>query len=220
MFNYYKIGKTVLSGLLLTLFLMACSSSQRVTSSWINKEAIPDEPYKTICIIALVPDKTAKLSIEDKMAKLLTDRGVKAVKSTELFPLTFTDNEEIPREKLVERMKGAGCDGIFTIAELDVKTEERYVPGTQPMPLPPFRYRYYNSYYSYYAYRYNQIYEPGYVTTETTYFFETNFYDLATENLLWSVQSEAFEPTGIDSWFQGYSSLLINQLKKEGMLAK
>jgi len=56
------------------------------------------------------------------------------------------------------------------------------------------------------------------VTQETTYFFETNFYDTASEDLLWSIQSSAFEPTDLDSWFKGYESLIVDQLQKEGLL--
>ena len=198
------------------LTVLGCST-QKVTSSWVNREALPQKPITSLCVIAIVPDMAARFSIEDKMETLLQSRGLKVVKSSELFPPRLSD-DAVPREEMISKMKDAGCDGVLTISELDVTTEERYVPAIEPTPLPPYRYRYYGSYHTYYNYRYNQVYRPGYVTTDKTYFFETNFYDLESENLLWSIQSSAFEPADIESWFYEFSKLILKQLKKEGML--
>ena len=208
------------SFLALTLLMLSCTSSQRITSSWTNKEAIPDTPFNTICVIALIPDQTVKLVVEDKMVNLINKRGRKAIKSADLLKSASLEDKQTTKNDLIKLMKDAECDGVLTIAQLDIKTEERYVPGSDPQPLPPFRFRYYGNYNSYYNYRYNQINDPGYTVKEMTYFFETNFYDLGTEDLLWSVQSESFEPTDVKSWFRGYSKLLVNHLKDEQILKK
>jgi hypothetical protein len=166
----------------------------------------------------MVPGQNVKISIEDRLEQLLNKGGVEVIKGTELFPPSLFRNEAVPREKMTSMMKSKGCDGVFTLTELDVRIEERYVPGTVHTPLPPYRYRYYGSYHSYYTYRYNQVYRPGYISRETTYFFESNFYDLETEDLLWSVQTSAFEPNDVDSWFREYAKILIKQLKKDGII--
>jgi hypothetical protein len=205
-----------LSVIIMAALLISCSS-QKITSSYINQDAQAKGPFNKICVIALVPNTTQKIAVENKMAELIKSRGTNAVESSTILPMQIA-NEVISREELVEKLKAESCDAVLTISELDVRTEERYVPGAAPMPLPPYRYRYYNNYYSYYSYRYNQIYEPGYVTRQTTYFFENNFYDLESGELLWSIQSSAFEPSDIDSWFEEYSSLIIKELKKEDLL--
>jgi hypothetical protein len=67
---------------------------------------------------------------------------------------------------------------------------------------------------------YPVVYTPGYYTFEKVYYLESNFYDLASDKLLWSVQSESHEPSGLKSWFNSYSYMLINHLKKEGLIKK
>ena len=84
----------------------------------------------------------------------------------------------------------------------------------------PLNYGFYGSYYGYYNYYYPAVYSPGYYTTKKVYYLESNFYDMASDKLIWSVQSETYEPTGLKSWFQGYSYMLINHLKKQGIIKK
>ncbi|MCD4711191.1 MAG: hypothetical protein K8R52_10115, partial [Bacteroidales bacterium] len=67
---------------------------------------------------------------------------------------------------------------------------------------------------------YPQVYSPGYYTTDKTYYIETNFYDLEEDQLLWSIQSEASNPSSLDSWFDRYAYDLITELKKEGLITK
>ena len=76
----------------------------------------------------------------------------------------------------------------------------------------------YGSYYGYYSYYYPMVYSPGYYTTNKTYYLESNFYDLEEDLLLWSIQSEAYNPSSIDSWFDQYSYDLLKELKREGLI--
>ena len=78
----------------------------------------------------------------------------------------------------------------------------------------------YGSYYGYYNYYHPYVYSPGYYTTDRTYYIESNFYDLEEDQLLWSIQSEAHNPSSIDSFFKEYSYNLLGLLKKEGLITK
>ncbi|MBI5008407.1 MAG: hypothetical protein HZB98_01880, partial [Bacteroidia bacterium] len=51
-------------------------------------------------------------------------------------------------------------------------------------------------------------------------YLETNLYDLNTDKLLWSVQSEARNPENLEEWFKKYSEMLINHLERNGMTHK
>ena len=78
----------------------------------------------------------------------------------------------------------------------------------------------YGSYYGYYNHYYPQVYSPGYYSTDKTYYIESNFYDLELDQLLWSIQSEAYNPTSLESWFKKYSYNLIKLQKEEGLITK
>jgi len=205
--------------LLFVLFLViitACTPPQQVLNSWVNREALPKGPYKSIFILALVQNNQSKVYFENEMAKLINSRGQKAVKSCDVFTPAFLGSDSLNAEKVVRAVKESGCDAVFIIALLDVKTEETYQPETTYYPTEA----YYGSYFRYYGHYYQEVTEPGYYTTEKTYYLETNFYDAESETHLWSVHSDAYNPTSLESMFHDYSKMITAQLKKEGLIKK
>jgi hypothetical protein len=203
--------------LIIGLMMSGCAPTQTITGSWINREALPKGPYNSIFIIVISQNNQANSTVENMLAKKLESRGRKVVKCTDFFPLNITATKRVSKEQLDDAIRKSGCDGIMTIALLDVKTEQHYTPGTAYYPV---NYGFYGSYYGYYSYYYPQVYSPGYYTQEKIYYLESNFYDIPSDKLIWSVQSESYEPSGLKSWFQGYSYMLINHLKKEGLIKK
>jgi len=154
-------------------------------------------------------------SVEDKMAATLAERGQKAVLSSSVFPPNTKISENFTREQMAEAIKKTGCEAVFVLSVLDVQTVETYNPGTSYYPMS---YGYYGSYYGYYNHYYPQVYSPGYYSTDKTYYIETNFYDLSDDKLLWSIQSEAYNPYNMDTWFDDYSYYLLNELKNEDLI--
>ncbi len=203
--------------LLFAAILSACGPSQKITNSWINPEARTKGPYESIFIIVLSQNKETSFSVEDHMAATIASRGQKVVVSSAVFPPNLSISENFTREQMAEAIKRTGCDAVFVIALLDVKTEEYYQPGRSYYPMS---YGMYGSYYGYYNHYYPQVYSPGYYSTDKTYYIESNFYDLEADQLLWSIQSEAYNPSSLDSWFDRYSYDLIAELKKEGLITK
>lgn len=203
--------------LFLALLVSACGPSQRIVNSWINPDATSTGPYKSIFIIVLSPSKETSFSVEDRMAGIIASRGQKYVLSSAVFPPNIAISEDFTREQMAEAIGRTGCDAVFVIALLDIQTVETYQPGRAYYPM---NYGMYGSYYGYYNYYYPQVYSQGYYTSDKTYYIETNFYDLATDNLLWSIQSEAYNPSSLDSWFDTYSRNLLNELKSEGLIAE
>jgi len=201
----------------IAILLSACQPSQKIVTSWINPEARGKEPYKSIFVMVLAENMSTTFDIEDHMAQTLAERGNKPVISSSIFPPNFSLSENFTREQMGEAIKKAGCDAVFTIAVLDVLKVETYQPGTAYYPM---NYGIYGSYHGYYSYYYPHVYSPGYYHTDKTYYIETNFFDLESDQLLWSIQSEASNPTSIDSWFKEYSYILLKELKKEGLITK
>lgn len=206
-----------LSLLFFAILLNGCSPTQSITGSWVNREALPKGTYKSIFIVVISQNNEANSIVETMLAKKLESRGPKAVKSSDFFPLNLSATKRVSKEQMDDAIKKSGCDAVMTVALLDVRTEHHYQPGTAYYPMT---YGFYGSYYGYYNYYYPAVYSPGYYTSEKVYYMESNFYDLASDKLIWSVQSETYEPTGLKSWFQGYSYMLINHLKKQGIINK
>ncbi len=203
--------------LLFATLLSACGPSQKITNSWINPEAYSKDPHKSIFVMVLSPDNGTSFDVEDQMAQTINSRGNKAVRSTDVFPPNISLSETFTREQLTEAIKKTGCDAVFVLAVLDVKSETYYQNSGYYAPMS---YGMYGSYYGYYDYYHPYVYSPGYYTTDKTYYIESNFYDLEEDLLLWSIQSEAHNPSSIDSFFQEYSYNLLGLLKEEGLITK
>ena len=202
--------------LLLVTLLSGCAS-QKITTSWINPEAKSKGPYESIFVMVLAQSNAASFDIEDRMADTFASRGRKSVVSSSVFPAQLSAAESLTRDQMAEAISRTGCDAVFIIAVLDVLSVETYNPGTAYYPM---NYGMYGSYYGYYNHYYPQVYSPGYYSTDKTYYIETNFFDIATDQLLFSIQSEAYNPSSLDRWFNEYSYQLIKELKSEGLITQ
>jgi len=200
---------------LFAILLSACGPSQKITNSWINPDLSSNAPYESIFVMVLSQSTGISFSVEDRMAAILAERGQKAVLSSAVFPPNTKISDNFTREQMAATIKKTGCGAVFVISVLDVQTVETYNPGSSYAPMS---YGYYGSYYGYYNHYYPQVYSQGYYSTDKTYYIEANFYDLANDKLLWSIQSESYNPTSIDKWFDDFSYDLLNELKDEGLI--
>jgi hypothetical protein len=207
----------IVSLLFFALLLNGCGPTQKITSSWADPEATSKGPYNKVFVVVLSPNSTANYDIESQMANTLISRGFKVVRSTDIFPPKFSITKDLTREQLTESIAKRGCDAVLVLALLDSKTVESYNPGTVYAPV---NYGYYGSFYGYYNYYYPVVYSPGYYSYDKTFYLETNLYDLASDKLLWSVQSEARNPSSIKDWFENYAVMLTRHLKSKGLNQK
>lgn len=203
-------------GLASLVFLSACSPSMKITGNWMNKEIIGTGKYEKIFLFAMAYDMGAKQAVENEQAKAAAAEGIKTMKSYEVFGPNYMSKKP-SHEEIIAKIKETGCDAVFTSALVDVQSETRYVPGTTTYT--PY-YGYYGSFGGYYGGMNSFMYEPGYYTEDKTYFIESNLYDVATGDIVWSVQSEAYNPTKVEKVARDYAYLLFNRLRSEGILDK
>ncbi|KYP13472.1 hypothetical protein [Flavihumibacter sp. CACIAM 22H1] len=206
-----RLSASILS--LLSCLLLSCGSSQKITSSWVNPQWPAASSYKTIFIAVLSSRQSVKSKIENELAAFVTAKGYTAIKSSEALRSGFTDDKMPDREAMLGKIRELKSDAIFTVALVDKESESRYVPGS--MPYQPFIGYYGRGFWGYYNYWYPFGYNPGYYTTDKTYFLEGNLFDVKTEEQLWSVQTEAYNPTSIEKFSREYAQLLWKRAEKE-----
>lgn len=209
---------SLLVGFMAISMITACGPSVKITGSWMNKEVRAGKKFQKIFLFAITDNINARTTIENDLANAATKEGIATVKSYEVFTPAFLKSQ--PGESaIVQKIKEAGCDGVFTIALVDAKSETRYVPGTTTYaPYPA--YGHYGSFGGYYGYYGGYMYDPGYYVNDKTYYIEGNLYDMATSDIVWSVQSEAYNPSDLKSFSKEYTMTLFDKLGKEGLLHK
>lgn len=213
------MNKTTSAGLIIFLVLFfSCKPSQRILTAWVNPDR-PDKKYTTVFIGALMQRSDIKFAIEDDLGAAAKAKGFKVVKGYELFPPNFNKDNMRDKDLVLKVISNKGCDVILTVAVIDQKSEVHYVSGSSNYYTPYGGYGPYGAYgagfYGYYSYWSSTIYEPGYYTEDKTYFIEANAFDVETQAMIWSVQSKAYNPEGIEKSSKEYTAILMDQFEKD-----
>ena len=204
--------KNIVSAFVL-LLIISCKSSL-ITHSWKSDAAIPKK-YNKIMIVALVKNKDHNL--REKMEKHLADdllaKGQNASSSfSELGPKSF---EGMNENQVLDKIKKLGADAVLTIVLLNKEKERYYVPGR--VYYSPYII-YHRRFWGYYTTIYDRIYEPGYYSENTDYFWESNFYDLESKDLIYSVQTKSFNPESTETLAHEYGKVICNDMLEKGLL--
>jgi len=197
-----------------------CSpAAKSSTGVWVNTEKIKGKTFNSIFIVVMTADISARSTIENDLAAAATARGFKAVKSIDVMPPSLSNPAAPVKEELVSKVKASGCNAVFVSSVLKKDEDVKYTPGTvaySPMPY----YTWSGNYFGYYNHYYPTVSTPGYYSKDKTYFMQSNLYDVASEEIMWSVQSEIFNPSSIQEFSKSYTSTMLKQLQKEGLLKK
>ena len=204
--------------------IIACSPTKKSTvtviGSWINKEKIPATPENSVFIVVLTQDMSIRSTMERELASAATANGVKAIQSLSvLTPVTGVPDSVIIGA-FERKVNASGCTAVLIVTLLDSKNETKYIPSSSYTYQPYPYYGYYGNYVSYYGQAYNTISTPGYYVTDNTYYIESNLYDVATQDILFSIQTKAVNPNDINKASKQFASTLIDDLKENGLLKK
>ncbi len=207
--------------LALVIHLSSCSSVTTVSGTW-KKPATTAQRYNKIAVIAISGDIVKRSAVEKAVVSQFTQNGINAVAGVNILPDSFVDSDkdhkvdEEKKQQIAAELKKQGCDGVMTISLVNVKESEQYVPGTS-------FYTPYSGYYgfnSYYWGAYNMVNTPGYYVQNTNIFLASNFYNLSTEQLLWSAQTNTGNPTSLKDMASSYATTLVGEFLDAGVVRK
>ena len=195
---------------LICILLVAGCTTSKITTSWKAPE-INTKQYNKILVLGLIYDKDRSLQqkLEQHLIGDLANLGYNAVSAlAEYGPKTFNDMNE---KQALEKIKNSGVDAVITIILLDKEKERNYLNGHN---------LYYGPFWDYLESRNSRIIEPGYYVTDTKYFWESNYYDMSTQSLLYSVQTKSFNPANTEKLGHEYGKLIVKNMKEEALLQK
>lgn len=197
------------------LFLASCSGT-KVTSSWKEPEVKLDQQQK-IMVLALVNDRQDALrkNIEAEMTALLKQRGYDAVPAFATY--RKEDLKGLSEQKAINKIRRNNIDQVLTIVMKDKSKEKSYVPSNGfygPFPM------YYGRFWPYYGMMNDRIYRPGYYTTNTRYFLEGNLYSMKDNKLLYSVQTETFDPSSAARMAVVYSQQVVKDMTRQQLITR
>lgn len=205
----------VLGFLTLVILFQNCKTSQ-ITSTWKAKDFTPKE-YSKIMVVGIIreADRTIREQMEKHLVEDLRLQGLNAFSSyVEYGPKTF---ENMNENSVNEKLAAEGVDGVLTIVLLNKEKERYYVPAR--VVYTPYV-TYHDRFWRYYSSVYTRIESPDYYGVSTKYFWESNFYDLKGNKLLYSVQTQSFDPGSASSMAHEYGQMIIKNIISSNIFSR
>lgn len=198
------------------LFLANCSPITRITSTW-KANDITAMQYNKVMVLGIIreADRNIRIQMENHLVGDLKELGYNAVSAYEMYgPKMFQDMSETKANKMLAK---DNVDAVLTIVLLDKQKERYYVPRN--VIYSPYV-TYHNRMWGYYHSLSMRIDEPGYYQVTTKYFWESNFYNLSQSKLLFSVQTQSFEPASAGDLAHEYGQKIVQSMLKNNILKK
>jgi hypothetical protein len=164
-----KVRYASFSPVLIALFLLSACATTTTTNIW--RDQTYQGPVKKILIMGISKKQGVQRFFEDEFFRQLRGRGTDAVAGYSILPY----DEKMDKDFIAAKAREIGADAVLVTRPLGRKTERAYMPGS-PYYRP-------GGYYGY-------AYSPGYIVEDEYVFLETNLFDVATEKLIWSAESE------------------------------
>ena len=133
--------------------------------------------------------------------------GVNAVSSAATIPMP--PDLKLKKEDILDVVKQYNNDAVIvthlqSVKDKDVRTRDA-VSRT--------------SFYSYYGFAYGYAGQTNYSSTNTTVLLKTKLYDVKTEQLIWSGQSETWSKDSQDQIIDDVINVVIKDLEKNKLIA-
>jgi hypothetical protein len=199
-----------LSAIIFLIVFFGCASS-KITSQW-SEPGTPKLAVKKVLVMGFV--RNADYGIQENMERHLVDDlkelGYDAVSSFQKYgPKAFDGMNEV---EAIQSMRDNAFDAVLTIVLLDKEKDKNYYH--EYFYYTPFMY-YYGNFWGYRMMMYDRIYQPGYYVTTTRYFWESNLYSTANQKLIYTVQTESFDPASTEKMAHEYGNLIATELNHD-----
>ncbi len=197
----------------LLLFAAAgCGTTARVTSSWSLPEP-PANAMNKVLVLGVFQNMEQKQQIEEAMASTLNQTGIRAQSAFSLFgPAGFRGLGE---EEIITRLKGSDFTSVMIVSLIDREQTQNYIPGNyyaSPHVLG------YNRFYRRYVMVNDWMYTPGYYTTNTTYVLQAEIYTIEGDELVYSAQTQSYDPANYRDLAVAFSRSIIAELQAKRLI--
>jgi len=205
--NMRLVGLAVLAAA--TLALSACATSTALNAQWVNPQAGSRLPVRSVMVMGINRDSTARRIYEDAMVAELGARGVKAVQSYKTIP----GDGPAEQQAIQSAVAGVGADAVLISRTVSVSNEVRVTPGL--VAGPPWGFGW-PGFYGYYHGFWSAAYAvPPSVYTVQNVLVDTRLFDAKEYVLLWSGSSTTVPTGSMQQTIQDFAKVIGATLAKD-----
>jgi len=194
----------VLCSLLAAVFLSGCATVTSITSEGGNPDMAKAGPYKKVFIAAALKSEDSRKEMENAFQVALEARGLSGVPSH----VSITTTGEVAKADLAKIIKKNGADSVLLV---NVRGRESATKVTT-FDNSRANYSYFSSYGNSMLGAAPAVYQYEIVD------LEAQLFDVATENVVWSIRTESLDPKKLQKAINGYAALITDRLAELGYL--
>ncbi|KIG11666.1 hypothetical protein DB30_02875 [Enhygromyxa salina] len=148
-------------------------------------------------------------SFEDGVVEAMHRAGIRATASYRLF----STKGELTTKDIHAALAKHEVDGALVAQLVAVDTSERFVQSTPYLVTGPGV-----GFYSYYHSICGLVYSPSFTVEEQVVVIESNLYEVATGELMWSGLSATIDPNDVDDAVRSYAKAMTKALARGGLV--
>lgn len=214
--------KTSIIGLYASLLLLAaCNTTTTNFSQSYRNPGYEETVFKKVMVIGVAQDQESRQAFENAIVSAIAKEGGTSQASITVLP----HEEQVSEDQLHAAIDAGGFDAVLITRLLSIDKSKEYTPPkkynnprTRYYPASPGWGYGYGGFYGFYGTTFAEVHEPGYFETSTTLKLETNLYSVATNELVWTGQSETIDPTSIDDARASITHAVAKKLKAERLI--
>ena len=215
----YIAYKRIFSCLLL-LVTVNFVYSQKSQSVYVNKERTKNSPpFKKIFLFAQAKDIQARVRLENALASSAELRGYPVIKSIDVIPPSLEDTALPSKDIVLKAIDSAGCDAVFAIRLLNKDDKINHKKGGVGYSKVPI-YTWYGGLFGYYSDQALTTNTKDVYSNTIDYFILSSLYEVSTQELIFSVDSDIMDPTDVDRFTKAYMADVLQKMEKEKIIRK
>jgi hypothetical protein len=196
---------------LIALIVLPGCATTAFNSTWRAPDAQPVALHgKKIAAVVMTRNTTNRHVAEDALAAEITKRGGIGIPSYRFLSDESPADPDSARKLLAD----TGVDGVITMRVIGREEVKTWVPTTWTTR------PHYPTWSGYWGFGWREVYQPGYLQTDTIVSVETLVYSFVQDKLLWAGMSETLNPSRSDQLVRELAGKVASQLEKEGLLAR
>ncbi len=194
------------------LALASCATSTALNAQWVNPQAGNRLPVKSVMVMGINRDSTARRIYEDAMVAQLGARGVKGVQSYKALP----GDGPAEQQAIQAALSNIGADAVLISRTVSVTNEVRVSPGL--VAGPPFGFGW-PGFYGYYHGFWSAAYSiPPSVYAVQNVLVDTRLFDVKEYTLLWSGSSTTVPTSSMQQTIQDFAKTIGEALVRDKVI--
>jgi hypothetical protein len=200
---------------LLIFIVLGCSETELV-STWKNPDIVIFNANKVL-VVGMTPNTQSRQNFESRMVEKFEERGVEAMRSIDLFDVSFTSSarSEAELEIFEEQLLDKDFDAILFTKILGSETRQTLARKLSDLDRHNGRFK------DDYLRHQNIYYDDEYYKQFTVYIVETSLYCICVEKemeLIWRGVLEIPDPIEAERTIEEYIDLVKSALEEEDII--